>query len=463
MKSYKILDISGIESEKIISYLKSKPFVILFGSAISLYKPTCLITGQYFTNELFNLLFPKSIFKSDNKLKKLLKDFFSHVPFEHLLERCPNQYKIKKIIKEHFLVDRFNILHKILADSFLNNNISNIITTNYDICLDKLLKFSKNSNTSLLNNSFTRIINKNDFNKFPNKRTKCYFKIHGSSDDLDGESLVFSLTHESLLPEWKFKALKNILNSNTLLIVGYSGKDFEICPELMKIHLKETIWICRNRNKLSYNAKQILNRDNSVLLEGDMLELFKKLFNLRNIPKQPQNNYELIEKIKSKFSDIEIIQWRTTLLNSIGIPKLAYSSAKQLMNICCSTNNVNYSSIIAERQLAQALFHIGKYRSSSNLFLKSGEHARQIGDHYLQVGLISDACNSFVTYGAFIKTILYTIISKKIIKTLNIENKQKNRLLSEIYLRNLRILEKIIKMLPFKLINPFYYLFRRFK
>ena len=112
-----VLYISDIESEKIISSLKSKPFVILFGSAISWYKPTCLITGQYFTNELFNLLFPKSIFKSDDKLKELLKDFFSHVPFEHLLERCPNQYKLKKIIKEYFLVDRFNILHKILADS----------------------------------------------------------------------------------------------------------------------------------------------------------------------------------------------------------------------------------------------------------------------------------------------------------------------------------------------------------
>jgi len=136
MKLYKISD---YESDKIISTIKEKPFVILFGSAISFYKPTSLITGKDFTNEIFNLLFPKTIFQSNNKLEKLLKEYFNYVPFEHLLERCPNQEKIKMIIKNHFFVDQFNILHKTLADNFLNGSISNLITTNYDLCLDTLL------------------------------------------------------------------------------------------------------------------------------------------------------------------------------------------------------------------------------------------------------------------------------------------------------------------------------------
>jgi len=251
---------------------KADDIVVLVGSFISVYPPTCLFSGTQFVEEVFTFLFPQDFFDSSSEEQRILEEFFNHVPFEHLLERYPNREKLIRVFKKAYFIKKFNPLHKLLADLLINGKIKALITPNYDLCLDEAL--------SKCSNRFLRIVTKNDFdinkNNIPN--INIYFKIHGSADDNEGETLVLTLTQESILPEWKREVLYQILNGRALVITGYSGKDFEICPELERMDFKQIIWNTKNEALPSKNAERLLTKRNGIQLIMDMKELLSELF-----------------------------------------------------------------------------------------------------------------------------------------------------------------------------------------
>lgn len=64
------------------------------------------------------------------------------------------------------------------------------------------------------------------------------FKIHGCARPGNEKSLVVTLREEGEMPVWKRNLLGQLINGKALLVCGYSGLDFEVCPEL--IHLRPT-------------------------------------------------------------------------------------------------------------------------------------------------------------------------------------------------------------------------------
>ena len=108
-----------------------------------------------------------------------------------------------------------------------------------------------------------------------------YFKIHGSVDiDIDGKNLIFALHHEGLLNPWKRELLAKMVRDKSLLIVGYSGLDFDICPLLLETQLKTVFWYVRGENvdevmnKLSPNALEFYKQKNGYFIVGKMRDLF---------------------------------------------------------------------------------------------------------------------------------------------------------------------------------------------
>lgn len=259
-----IIYLEDPKAKSIISkYLANHP-LILVGSAISAWEPTRLPVGEDFTKGMFNLLFPSHFLGNNDRnmvkeLSESLYDLLVKVPFEHLLERCPNHKKLTPIIKRCFAIDRFNHIHEAIAEALIDEKFQGIITTNYDLCLDKLL-----ANNPII----PRVVEKNDFQSVNVKTQRVYFKIHGSADDKEGETLVWALSHESYLPDWKRKLLSAMIAGRSLLIIGYSGRDFEICPEILKMHAKNIFWNWNIQEKYLFSWHNVPGNDSERLLRS---------------------------------------------------------------------------------------------------------------------------------------------------------------------------------------------------
>ena len=382
-----------LEAKDIISQLLSDPPVILAGSAISGWEPTCLPVGADFTKDMFDLLFPLHFLGNISHLIGHLKVLFEKVPFEHLLERCPYHQKLTPIIKHVFQIDRFNPVHEAIAEAFIKGTVQGVITTNYDLCLDKLLVNATN---------IIKVVTKED-SKLVDATKKVYFKIHGSADDKDGETLRWALSHESYLEPWKREILLNMIKDKFLLIIGYSGLDFEICPEILKMPVKNVYWNIFREEDMSPNARRFLKEKTGYFLFGDMRILLSSLVNHHvNAEKPKRSSNDLLDSIKKEFTEYEIGIWRASLLNSMGCASLALKASKEMLaKEMLATDLV----VNLRRQKAQALFHSGKYHQSAKVFYKTAKELDSNFYSSLRSALLLDACDAYRCHGGFLRAI----------------------------------------------------------
>ncbi|WP_440955386.1 SIR2 family protein [Methanosarcina sp. Mfa9] len=403
----KIISLDTPEAEPIISQLLQNPPVLLAGSGISGWDPTCLPMGKDFTKNMFDLLFPPHFLGSNPDLSESLNALWKNVPFENLLECCPNNQKLVLIIKRVFEIDISNPIHKIIADALIDGKFRGIVTPNYDICLDKLLPEEK---------GIKRIVTENDFQSIGSTIKKYYFKIHGSADDKEGETLVYSLSRESCLPNWKRNLLLDMIKGNSLLIVGYSGLDFEICPEILKMPVTNVLWNVREEidtledieTKLSPNASLLSKEMQGYFLVGDMQTLFSSLTNHSIDLKWGKTSNDLLNSFKNEFTEFEIGIWRASLLNKIGCASLALKASEELLAMC-PQKEIDLINI--RKQKAQSLYHNGKYHQSAKEYYQIAEKSNSFPS--LRVALLLDSCNAYRVYGGFFRSIFCLIKVKK--------------------------------------------------
>jgi len=376
----------------IISQLLTDHPLILAGSAISGWEPTCLPVGMDFTKGMFNLLFPSHFLGNNSHLIEHVKMLFEKVSFEHLLERCPDHQKLTPIIKRVFQIDRFNPVHMAIAEAFIKGTVQGVITTNYDLCLDKLLVTA----------NITRVVTKEDL-ELVDATKKVYFKIHGSADDNNGETLRWALSHESYLEPWKREILLNMIKDKSLLIIGYSGLDFEICPEILKMPVKNVYWNIFREEDMSPNARRFLKEKTGYFLFGDMRILLSSLVNHHvNAEKPKRSSNDLLDSIKKEFTEYEIGIWKASLLNSMGCASLALKAGKEMLaKEMLATDLV----VNLRRQKAQALFHSGKYHQSAKVFYKTAKELDSNFYSSLRSALLLDACDAYRCYGGFLRAI----------------------------------------------------------
>ena len=373
------------EAKRLVSQLLSENPVVLTGSGISSWEPTLLPTGMNFSKVMFALLFPSNFLENNLIITKLLNDLWNKIPFEHLLEKCPNHKKMTPIIKNVFHIDRYNPIHEAIVDALIDNNLRGIITTNYDLCLDKLLSNKKN---------ITRVVTDSDFKSLNVAKSKVYFKIHGSADDNKGETLVWALRHENYLSDWKRYLLLNLIEGKTLLIIGYSGLDFEICPEILNTQVKNIYWNILNEDSMTPNAHRIRKKMTGAFLIGDMQLLMPLLTNYTVNAVWGKSSNTLIDSIKSKFTKKEIGLWRASLLNSIGCASISYKASNDLLS--------KYSKKIVDiikfkRERARALFHLGKYFQSAKEFHETSEESNLSLTE--RITMLLDSSDSYRCYG----------------------------------------------------------------
>ena len=92
------IDLTSLTAAELDSYIGAGEIVVIAGSGISGWEPTNLPTGQDFSSGVRDALFltPGHPVIAHNDIT-FLEDHLKNVPFEMIMERCPNQITIGKL------------------------------------------------------------------------------------------------------------------------------------------------------------------------------------------------------------------------------------------------------------------------------------------------------------------------------------------------------------------------------
>ena len=364
----------------------------IVGSGVSIWKPTNLPSGVSVGQSLFRVLFEQVPELANHSAG--LEALFKQLPFENIMEACPENARLRKLLKQLYNTRRYNPIHELLAQLITAKTIDTAITTNYDCCLEEALSDAARNST---NTQVTRVVTEADaLNLLPGQQI--YFKIHGTADDIAGESLVFQLGQEGALPSWKRSLLQRITDASTLLIIGYSGLDFEICPELRQLNVTQIVWNYRSEPEITHHARELISTKGGQIVIGDMRELLSSIFR----PVQADLSSATIDidqLFRTTFTGDTLDLWRMRLLNVMSYGAASSQIIKKLMSANFS-NAARRVDIMREH--ARSLHYRGAYKSSARTYEKAAvvaETGKLASEEVFQLFL--EVSDSWRCYGAF--------------------------------------------------------------
>src|SRR5882724_4137776 len=378
---------------------KSTSLSLLVGSGISLWEPSNLPTGQQFAGALLAALFW-------DEMDREILNLASKVPFENIMDLCPTDGKLEELVRQLYDVYRPNGVHATLARALADGYIKSIVTTNYDGCLDKALSDQFECPIGRQFGSVRRVVNRDDIEREGTPTGCCYFKIHGSTDDRTPGSLVFRLRDEGALPHWKRELLLSLWRGRALVIVGYSGFDFEISPEIPLIRPAHVTWNVLKTCGMSPNARRVMDTVKGTVVEGDMRSLLDKMFSRPGKQSAPPSGQRVPQTLNSTkpnlnelfvatFAEHERILWRARLLNHLGASTLAGAACERLL----TRKDIDKVELLT--QLAQAAFHGGRHGDSARTF----ERAARLTDatDEKSCSLLLAASDAWRARGSFVR------------------------------------------------------------
>lgn len=351
------MDVSSLTSADMRRLTTQAPVTLFLGSGVSTWEPTNLPTGRDFTYGLFDVLF--GVPGVPQVLRRDLEDLkasFDALPFEMLLQRCPSQAKLQSALTDMFGVDAVNPMHSAVAALAASGAAHCIVTTNYDLALDTALRGGP-----LRPVVCKTLLSGND--------ERVYFKIHGSADAPG--TLIYRLLLESRLEPWKREVLSGCVEGRPLLLIGYSGTDFEICPELSHMRPSVILWNFLNpaSAECSPGFKQVRrHHDNTIPLFGDMRAVLALLGCTVNANRGPNRRPDVARLMGSSFTDAELLLWRARVLNTMGYCRLAQQTLEQ-------SDPGSNPNIEVLYEYAQTLFQRGAYGDAAAAYRRVADVA----------------------------------------------------------------------------------------
>lgn len=416
---------------------KSRGIVLFVGSAISQWSPTSIPIGSKLSAEIASIL--SGLFSTQKRVRKA-EEYIKNIPFEYLCERCPNPKKLRRLLPSIFYPAKYNKVHQVITRLIRNGIVGFLITTNYDTCLELAIGAGK-----------LNVITRRRDIKAIDKRKKILFKIHGSASPGLENTMVYRLSREGELPKWKSELLQRSIAGRTLLVMGYSGSDFEITPQLALTKPLGTYWITRhNPNRqpihITNNANQVLDINNGVYLKGDLLQFLEH--SGANLTKLPlTHNLSLSRLINQHFSREELLLWVCNVLVTPGYA----SYVEELSKVLQSRATTKLKLAKATSMLAEGLFSAGKYKTVASLYLKAANiffSSKRIGDFYRSQ---IKAVDSLRCHGSLPQARQVLLNTKGAI--LNSKSRNKELILSKIDLQQCLILREEYQRAKF--LKPF--------
>lgn len=362
-------DLTTLGPDDLAALAGPDPIMLLVGSGLSIWSPSALPSGKDFTRGTYDALFrspghPPLPAADDQWLSDWFDgkhEMLPPLPFEVIMERCPDHSAVGALLSALYGSDRFNALHDAVAKLFASRRVRGIVTTNYDRCLDVRLDVHAPGTS--------RVVRSGDPAVGPT-----FFKIHGSAEPGFDDTLVFRLGTEGALPAWKRALLRQMFCARTVLVVGYSGIDFDICPEVRSCGPKRVLWnfLAREEAERSPGLRRLVDEGVAVdVLVGDMRAVLALLGQPVSATLST-SAHDIGAALRGCVPPDSMLLWRARVLNSIGHARLAESALIALP-----------SSVEVVRSFAQAAFHRGAYATSAARFLDasglaSGERDRRL-------------------------------------------------------------------------------------
>lgn len=370
----------------VVDTLAAEPLVVFVGSAISSFAPTSVPTGRDTAEGLVRVILDLLPVPLDQRVLHSAHQRLQAIPFEQVLEACPDHQRLEVLVAESYGVSAPNTMHEALASGVQTGHIRALITTNYDLCFDRLLDDAED---------IRRVVTQADAEAEPPGTDGVFFKIHGSADL--PPSLVWSLTREARLPHWKRDTLARLARDRTMLVLGYSGGDFEICPELAQLSVRRIVWNI-HRNDATAFALRVVEALQGRFVVGDMVELIDSLLGLRSRPDPGRPSHSLVDRVRNAFSHDELRLWGADLFNRVGLPLLAQVFAAE---------SHDWGS---QQNLARAWFHSGRYRDAARL---QTSLARRAPTRAQKAEMHLEAADALRVYGRPVLATLHVLRAKK--------------------------------------------------
>jgi hypothetical protein len=341
---------------RLLSSFRQRGFVVLLGSMISDWESTGLPPGMSLTREVAELL--AEPLESPEQIKQWIRN----AAFEHIMENCPNQDALGDNLLALFSRVNPNPVHRAIARLVADGIIEHMVTTNYDVNLEAAC------HDICPPSRRPQVIVTEEQAESLELCRPVLFKIHGCVEhdrrrgSRQPRSMIFTLGREGELPGWKRQLLHRVAAGRRLLVSGYSGRDFEICPELPRLQA-DVVWNAwPDARTLTPNARRVLTLTGGVALVSDMRAVLGYLNGGAPVQAdRPAESPDLREKIARGLTDWDIALWRIRTLVAIG----------------AATEGVRYTGLMrgmagadADRQfhrllnLGRCQFHAGSYRQA---------------------------------------------------------------------------------------------------
>lgn len=259
----------------------NRDLIFFVGSAISMFEPTNIPSGSALNLNIFRALtksLPKDkkdkydeIFENNQDPSRGLV----YIPLERTLSyiwSSLNKSQKKKFFKQ---IDLFvkanpNEIHKILTEMVSKSNKKTIITTNFDLALEKAF-----------NGGEKEVVTKKNIQKIKDNvlgNGIRIIKLHGSWDN--PKTTTFTLEQEGRGLHYKLREyLKKNLTNKIVCFIGYSASDFDIFPILYEINFEKLYWLIKTKRDANNRIEKIINKKPGSYFKcfGNIEDLYNKL------------------------------------------------------------------------------------------------------------------------------------------------------------------------------------------
>jgi hypothetical protein len=365
----------------------SEKTVLLFGSGVSIWSPCDIPMGSQISSSILSFVFGQETickFKA-----QALESYLSWIPFETINECAPESAKLAMIYANIFTAEEHNLLHKQLVELALSGRIAALITTNCDNAIELVC----DSEQSLI---FIYRPKPPESDKIP------YLKVHGCATDPN--SLVYKLSQEAVLEDWKKEYIYQLLDERELVVIGYSGIDFEICPVIASSNVAKVYWgHIPGADGVDYKTpgyNEIAQRHDIEPFQIDLKKGLPWFDKNADLQLTIQNN-----AIPSYFdiTNEERMIWGFRLASTIGFSKLAVDFVKKAAK--------HKSNCITKKELGFPLFISGQFVDSARCFISKAYNHLRNKDLESCICSLLDTVESYRVGGYIFKALVILVIT----------------------------------------------------
>nr|HET6903840.1 hypothetical protein [Ktedonobacteraceae bacterium] len=380
---------------------------LIVGSGVSQIAPANVPAGENIVKYLMERLFLTYPYELRD-LSERIKRSIDGIPFEVLMARMSelDAELAREIVLLLTHIEQSNILHlqiRRLMDAASERGFTfHVVTSNYDMGISNIQCNSES--IPPIHHSPNLVITENQINQTGSEGE--IFHIHGANTTLT--SLVFDYKQEFKLEQWKRKHLQAIMQNKLILVLGFSGKDLDICRVLVNCNPQGVIWFRTSEESCqpetwTIDAQNLVKRipfsyavNTSSKLQYALAELLHDdVTNLVNLEVDMKAIQARFDKIQSTYP-VQLQLWARWMGLRAGFWQLAERLTEE------------EQALLSEQQVLEikafGLYYSGQHLSGAILLREAGGKAIQNEKPAKKLERYLYFCNTEVEYlnrGAF--------------------------------------------------------------